>query len=70
MRKHERCPIKEHKEMRVYFARWDMFACLECNAWLSKQCDCSPANCNFAWRRAYLDPSKEIEAGVRWELRP
>ena len=40
------CPIRGHR--RAYFQRYDMFACLECDAWLSNACDCSAEECSFA----------------------
>lgn len=62
----EYCPIKGHE--RVYFQIWDMFACLECDAWLSDQCQCPPsAECVYNRSRAPLDPSKAINRGAKWE---
>lgn len=62
------CPIKGHT--RVYFDRWDMFACLQCNAWLDDQCDCPAAECDYAETAAPRDPSLAVKAGASYEEMP
>jgi hypothetical protein len=63
--KRERCPIQGHT--RIYFQRWDMFACLECDAWLSDPCGCPPADCTFRETAVPRDPSIAVKDGVSYE---
>jgi hypothetical protein len=61
----EHCPIKGHT--RIYFPALDMFACKECDAWLSDRCGCPPSACEFAAQRVPRDPSM---AKHRYEVMP
>lgn len=65
--KRETCPIRGH--VRVYFGRWDMYACLECDAWLSDPCGCEPTSgCSFARTKPPPGPKQAAAAGATYEV--
>jgi len=60
----------DHEHQRVYYSRYDRFACRVCDKWLERV-PCCDGNCDGGFSQAWEAdgrPARPSEAKAKWEV--